>query len=113
MGFNQRTSGNLLPFTSAAVLTAGQMAVVNDTFGIVAADLAIGDAGNLALEGTFGPLACLSTDVIAVGADLYYDAGNTRLTLTKSTHKYAGKAASVSGSGLATVDLRVVQAEAP
>jgi predicted RecA/RadA family phage recombinase len=48
-------------------------------------------------------LAKLSTDVVAQGAILYWDAGNSRLTVTASTHKKAGLAAGAAGSGVSTV----------
>lgn len=110
MPFKQRTSGDLIPFTLSGTLSAGDVVVLNDMVGICANDGVSGDQGYLAVEGTFGPITCLGTDVIGVGDDLWWDAGNSRLTLTASTHKYAGKAASVSGSGTTTVDLKLVQA---
>lgn len=51
--------------------------------------------------------AKLTTDVVAIGATLYFDAGNDRLTLTASTHKKAGVAATAAGNGVTTVDVHL------
>ena len=110
MSTNQILSGDQVPFTAAGTLSAGDVLVLGDLVGVVANDCVSGDLNYLQVEGCFARIPKLSTDVVAVGADLWWDAGNSRMTLTASTHKYAGKAIAAAGNGVATVDIKLVQA---
>ena len=107
-----KRSGDQMHFTAAGTLVSGAIHVLGDTVGVLADNYVSGDEAVMGVTGTFGPVPCLSTDVITPGLDLYYDSGNARMTLVASTHKWAGKAANSSASGVATCDVTLYQAEA-
>lgn len=107
-----KRSSDQMKFTAAGTLVSGAIHVLGDTVGVLADNYVSGDLAVMGVVGTFGPVPCLATDVITEGLDLYWDVGNTRMTLTASTHKWAGKAASASPNGVATVDVSFALAEA-
>jgi len=49
----------------------------------------------------------LSTDVVTQGATLYWDAANTRLTVTAGSLKVAGAAVTAAGSGATSVRVKL------
>lgn len=96
--------GDTIEWTVAgSAVTAGQTFLLNDQFGVVVEDAAIGETGVLQIRGKVGPLSATSADDIAPGHRLYWD--GVRLTLTAGTNDFAGIAASVSGVGSVQVDL--------
>jgi predicted RecA/RadA family phage recombinase len=52
-------------------------------------------------------IAKLSTDVVTQGALLYWDAGNSRLTTTASSHKLAGYAWAAASGTDTTVQIKI------
>ena len=111
MAKNYRGDTGRMHFTAGSALSSGDPHVLNtDTFGVVEDDVASGDVGVLNTLGQY-ELTCLGTDVIDPGADLYWDAGNSRLTLTASTHKWVGKAANSSPNGTTLVVVELHQTE--
>jgi predicted RecA/RadA family phage recombinase len=92
--------------TSSGAVLVGAFVVSGDS--ILVALNAASASGQLVTYRVLGRIdgvAKLSTDVVAVGHILYWDAGNSRLTTTASSHKRAGRAASAAGNGVTTVDL--------
>lgn len=91
-------------FSAAAALTPGEVVVEGDRLGVVLGSkpIAIGDDYTLGLSGVY-ETAILGTDTPALGAQLYWDAGNNRLTTTASTHKTAGLAVAAKASGPTTI----------
>ena len=91
-------------FASAGALAAGEVLVVGNRVGVVSGSkpIAIGDDYTLQMSGVFS-MTILGTDTPAVGALLYWDATNNRLTTTASTHKSAGIAVEAKASGPTTI----------
>lgn len=103
-----RDDGTILVTNVAATKTAGQLIVAGSLVCLHKLDQA-SSATNcpVFVEGVEITYAKLSTDVVAEGAILYYDATNDRLTVTASTHKMAGTAAAAAGSGDTTCRLHL------
>lgn len=98
--------GEVWDYTAGADIASGDVVVMGDVVGVALAAIANGATGPVQVSGVF-ELAKLSTDVAAIGDPLYWDAGNSRLTVTASTHKLAGYAAQASGSGTATARVKL------
>ena len=112
MAKNYRQKGDVLSFTAGAALASGQGLILHDQFGVVAGAAAIGADAELFVEGVF-ELDCLGTDTISTGMDLYWDNGNSRLTLASAGNRFAGKAANESPNGSPTVWVKLVPSAAP
>lgn len=106
MARNYDQLGKVWDHTAGSNLTSGQPVLMGDVLGVALSDIANGSSGSVAVSGTF-TIAKLSTDTPAQGAALYWDAGNSRLTTTASTHKLAGYAAAAAGNGDTTVRVRL------
>lgn len=102
-------------YAAASALTPGEVLVEGERVVVVAGSkpIASGEDYSVHVDGFF-EVECLSTDTPAVGALLYWDATNNRLTTTASTHKSAGLAvrAKSSGATKAFVDLNASVASA-
>lgn len=96
--------GDVLDYTPGTAVVSGKMVVAGVRVGIALAAIAANATGPLAVRGVF-TYAKLSTDVIAQGALVYYDAGNDRLTLTSAGNTLAGYAAAAAGNGVTTVNV--------
>lgn len=101
-----RQDGSIVDYTPGTAKSAGDIVVQVDLVGQVVADLAANQKGGLRVEGVIHAPK-LSTDVVAVGDVLYWDAGNSRCTKTASTHKIIGKAVSAAGSGATSCDVKL------
>ena len=101
-----RSAGDLIDYTPGANVSAGDIVVQGELCGQVVADLLAGEKGALRVEGII-KAPKLSTDVVAIGAVLYWDAGNSRCTTTASTHNMIGKAVTAAGSGVTEVELKL------
>jgi predicted RecA/RadA family phage recombinase len=99
-------SGEVIDYVAGGTITSGQVVLVVNRIGVALAAIANGATGAVRVKGIF-TIAKLSTDVVAQGDLLYWDAGNSRLTLTASTHKVAGYAAAAAGSGVTTVEINL------
>ena len=97
-------SGDVLDHTPGSAVANGRMVVIGARVGIALTAIAANTTGPLAVEGVF-TYAKLSTDVMAQGALVYYDAANDRLTTTASGNTLAGFAATAAGSGASTVNV--------
>jgi len=108
MATNHVTSGAYFPYTnsSGSDIASGAVVVLTDMIGIAAADIPDGESGVLLTEEVF-TLAKLSTDTITIGQIVYWDAGNSRITETASSHARAGKAYEAAGSGATTVKVKL------
>jgi len=96
--------GKYINHTPGSAVTAGDVLVIENLVAVADVDIAASALGAVAIDGNY-EVACLSTDVVAQGVVLYWDAGNTRATLTASTHKMIGWASKASGNGVATVEV--------
>jgi predicted RecA/RadA family phage recombinase len=106
MAKNYVQDGDVLNYTAAAAIASGAVVLIGTRIGIALGDIAIGAVGTLAVTGVW-QIAKLSTDVVAQGADLYWDAANSRLTTTASGNTKAGFAAAASGNGVTVVSIKI------
>lgn len=96
--------GNTWTHTPATAVANNAVVVMGVTVGVALAAIPANTPGSVGVKGIY-TLPKLSTDVVAQGAALFWDAGNTRLTTTASSHVRAGVAAAAAGSGVANVDI--------
>ena len=98
--------GKVLDYTAGADIASGDLVVMGEVVGVALADIADTETGSVAVECVFD-LTCLGTDVIAIGDVVYWDAGNSRITTTASTHKCAGFAAAASPDAQTTCRVKL------
>ena len=103
---NKILSGNTITITAGATITSGQGVLVGTVLGVAVESVASGDPVAVQLEGVF-TLPILGTDAPAVGAKLYWDAGNSRLTTTVGSNTEAGIAFAAKASGPTTVRIKL------
>ena len=101
MSTNYIQPGNVLDHTPGSAIASGAVVVMSSLVGVALKAIPSGTTGPVAVSGVF-ELAKLSTDTIDQGQVVYWDAGNSRITETASTHAVAGRAAAASGSGVTT-----------
>lgn len=99
-------SGEVIDYVAGGTITSGQVLVISKRIGVATQAIANGATGAVRVKGIF-TLAKLSTDVIAAGDLLYWDAGNSRLTSTSAGNTLAGYATAASGNGVSTVDINL------
>lgn len=96
------SDGNTIPHTPVGAITAGDLVLQVDLFGIADADIAAGALGSLSVQGVYELPKEATTEVFAVGTILYWDATPGELTATASTHKVIGKSVTVQGATTTT-----------
>lgn len=99
-------SGEVIDYVATGTITSGQVILIGNRIGVALAPIANGSTGAVRMLGVF-TIAKLSTDVVAAGDLLYWDAGNSRLTTTASSHKLAGYAFTAAGNGVTTVEISI------
>lgn len=97
--------GDVLDYTATADVASGAVVVMGARIGVVVADIANGQAGAVRVKGVV-ELPKVTT-AVAQGAELYWDATNSRLTATATSNTLAGYAAAAAGSGTTTVPLHL------
>lgn len=98
--------GDIIDYTPGSNVSAGDIVVFGELIGQVTVDALANTPVGLRVEGVISA-PILGTDTPAVGTKLYWDAGNTRLTTTASTHKQAGWAVEAKASGPTTIKCRL------
>lgn len=103
--------GDSIDFTPGVAIAEGQVVVIAGTTSGKQAAIApraipANQLGSLDLVGTW-EVDKLSTDVVTQGDKLYWDATNSRATLTASTHALMGIAVAPAGSGVTRVKVRL------
>lgn len=106
MATNYVAEGANWNYTPGSAVASGAVVLMGVTLGVALAAIAANTTGAVAVDGVF-TVAKLSTDVVAQGAKLYWDAANSRLTTTASGNTYAGRAYEAAGSGATTVRIRI------
>lgn len=101
-----KQTGDIIDYTPSSAASAGAIVVQSELIGQVVTDIEASAKGALRIEGVI-TAPKLSTDDVGIGDVLYWDAGNSRCTLTASTHKIIGKAVSDAGSGVTSVDVKL------
>lgn len=97
--------GDVLDYTAPADVASGAVVVMGARIGVVVADIANGQVGAVRVKGVV-ELPKVTT-AVAQGAELYWDATNSRLTATATNNTLAGYAAAAAGSGTTTVALHL------
>ena len=101
--------GDTLTVTApAGGVSSGDAVEIGKLFGVAAFDAAVGDPVEVTVAGVF-ELPKVSTDVIAVGDLLYWDAGQAALSNSQSTtgELQVGYATKAAGNGVLLVDIRL------
>lgn len=98
--------GRVLDHTPGSALAVNDVIVIGDRVAVALNAIAAGATGPVAVEGVF-ELTKLGTDTIDQGQVVYWDAGNSRITETASTHKVAGFAVEAAGSGVTTCKVKL------
>lgn len=101
-------SGDIVTATAPYALTSGQGCQVGTAlFGVATNDAANGAAtAELKTTGVFD-ITALGTDVGAVGARIYWDNANRRLTTTAAGNLFVGVLTAAKGNGDATARVRL------
>lgn len=100
---NEINDGSRLLFTAPRALLSGDGFRVGQVFAVAATDAANGAPVVGSRVGRY-TLPCLGTDTPAVGALLYWDNTNFRLTTTAAGNLLVGFAAVAKASGPTTVE---------
>lgn len=102
---NYVQKGKTLTITAPAAVASGQLVVVGSIVGVAAFDAGLGADVEVVTQGVF-ELPKISTDVIAQGDKLYWDAGQSKLTKTAGTGSkpMVGVATAEAGNGVTTVN---------
>lgn len=98
--------GEVIEYTAGSALSSGAVVLIGNRIGVLLTDLANGEVGAAQVTGVW-ELTKLSTDVVTQGALLYWDAGNSRLTTTASSHKQAGYAWAAASGTDTTVQIKI------
>jgi predicted RecA/RadA family phage recombinase len=99
-------SGEVIDFPAASAVANNAVILIGARIGVALAAIAAGAVGAVAVAGIF-TISKLSTDVVTIGALLYWDNANSRLTTTASGNTLAGFAAKAAGSGVTTVEISI------
>lgn len=100
--------GDSITFTAAAATSSGDGVLVNSLFGIASGDAAIGEKLVLTTKGVF-TMPKVSTDVMAVGAVVFWDDSAGLVTTDDDTgaNPRIGLAVTVAGNPSGTVNVRL------
>lgn len=98
--------GHVLDHTPGSDVANGALVVMGVRVGIALTDIASGATGAVRVEGVFS-LPKLSTDVIAQGALVYWDASPGEITTTASGNTLAGYAVEAAGNGVLTCKVKI------
>ncbi len=101
--FIDYTPGAAVPQGTVVLLsggTAGKMVTVAPT------DLVANEKGSVQVSGVW-EFDKLTTDVMTVGDKVYWDAGNSRMTLTAGANTLAGVCVAAAGNGITRVLVRL------
>lgn len=102
--------GDAVDFTVAgSAVSSGDPHLDGVRFGIVIADAAVGEVATKQTVGVFDGLPILGTDVVSgPGIPLYWDDGNSRLTITAAIGLVlVGYSMEAKGSGPTTIQARL------
>ena len=98
--------GEVIDVTAATAIASGDVLVIGTRIAVALNAIPSGSAGSAAVTGVH-TLTKLSTDVVAQGAALYWDAANKRLTTTAGSNTLAGYAFNAAAAGTTAVDIKI------
>ena len=99
-------TGDIINLTAGSAISSNDVILLPGMIAVAQTDAASGETYAAGIAGVY-ELACKSTDVVAIGDELFWDADNEEMTLTAAGHVFAGLATKVSGSGTATVEILI------
>lgn len=99
-----KQAGEVWDHTPGSDVANGAVVLMGATIGVALRAIASNTTGPVGVKGVFN-ITKLGTDVVAQGALLYWDNGNSRLTTTSAGNTYAGRANAAAGNGVTTVDI--------
>jgi predicted RecA/RadA family phage recombinase len=94
--------GSVIDYTAGSNIASGAVVVMSTLVGVALAAIASGSSGSVQIDGVF-QLNKLSTDVIAQGDNVYWDASPGEITTTSAGNTLAGKAVAAAGNGTTSV----------
>lgn len=99
--------GDVINVTLGATVASGAVVKAGSVIGIAQTSGVSGDVIAVSVEGVFN-VPKLSTDNMTQGSPLYWDAANSRMTLTSAGHTLAGYAWETAGASTTTVNIRLL-----
>lgn len=90
---------------SGSAVAAKTVKLLGVRVGIVQGAAAVGETAVVDFEGVYSGVAKLSTDVLADGDVVYWDAGNSRMTSTATSNTKAGYAVGAYGNPTSTMTI--------
>lgn len=103
---NYIQDGKTISFTPTAAVASGEAVLLGMLLVVAITAIAANTPGEGVTEGVF-ELPKKSTDVVALGVDLYWDDTANELTTTATDNTKVGKAWMASGNGKATVWVKI------
>ena len=103
MARNHVATGEHFDHTASGAVAAGDFVLMGTMIGVSLNTLSTGQTGPVKVNEVF-TAPKLSTDVMAQGAQLYWDNTNKRFTTTASGNTACAKAYKAAGNGAATVE---------
>jgi predicted RecA/RadA family phage recombinase len=108
MATNYVQPGDTITIPAPAATASGSVVVVGDIIGVAAGDAASGALLDIETKGVWS-LPKVAADVVTVGAAIYYDAGESLVTIddAEGANAKIGVAIAAAGNGAATVTVRL------
>ena len=106
MAKNYVQPGENVTLTAPYAVTSGDGALVGSLFGVALVTLANAASGEFRTVGVWD-LTALSTDALAVGAKVYWDNTNKRVTATATANTLIGVAVKAKAAGETTARVRL------
>lgn len=107
MARNYVQEGDVLDYNAgAAAVVSGSVVVMAKRIGVALGDIPAHETGSVSVTGVW-IVPKLSTDVVAMGDLLYWDADDFRMTTTAGGNVQAGYAAAAAGAGAAAVRIKI------
>jgi predicted RecA/RadA family phage recombinase len=102
--------GLSIDYTPGADVVAGAVGIQGELVGVAKRPIAANALGALAVTGVFDfPKATGASTAIAIGANVYWNAGASQATTTASGNKLIGKVVRAAADADATVRVRMSQ----
>lgn len=103
---NRMQDGTTISFTPAAAVASGEAVLLGTLLVVALVAIAANTSGTGLTEGVF-ELPKKSTDVVALGVDLYWDDTEKELTTTATDNTKVGKAWAAAASNTETVWVKI------
>jgi len=105
MAMNYIQSGDTLTIPAPAAVTSGGVVIAGSIVGIAAETTALGALVDVHTRGVFS-VPKVGTDVVTLGAPIYWNAGSSLATVTAGSNAKLGVAVEAAGNGVATVKIK-------